>query len=637
MPTFNIAASTTSRPHVAPVGSIVKVTPSAGASVNVEYTTGSAASVANGVATWTAWPKGQVSAQTSDLVSNPSYVRITALAGSVMLDIDPTPSAAALAAFRSDWGGTGSGSSAGAAATISGTPSVGSVLTAKLPTGVTGTLQWTRTMLNTPFTKSNISGAVANAVNSLAYTVQQADAGYSVGCDASSTIVASTGVSIAAVATVRSNGISRLFGTQSQVAEPSPLTASTSGWVYKVQAPAGATGVRISVHNKSQLFGVAGIKAAVAPTDIAAIDTTANAFNAQVNSTVNNIFTTGGNANGFKKATWNGAAQSRRIYPSNATLPSFGYNDQEDTVTSDLIQLPSTPIPARDRGSPEYYYIVRLSILATAQVDGLAGVTASKMNSYMAEWTATSGADCHLLIGNSPGNVDSADGSFTIPGAATNGQAPVVSFEWTYPAGITPVTFWHDGDSITEDYQWNRWAVNRKSTPTRPLHHVNIGGSTTRTKDYLGNLYLLLQAMAKPDYVVMPIISVNNYSPLSDFTNNFSNAQIEYNRLVEVAQYLTALGIKIIWWVPFNYGANPLSSDTASSWGYLYNSAKTYAASNGITWMDINGDSRMVRSVYNATTNPTGWIDPDNTHPSTPAGKAGFAQVYTETLAALGF
>lgn len=86
----------------------------------------------------------------------------------------------------------------GQAATISGTGSVGSTLTASLPAGVTGTLQWTRTMIAPPYTKSNISGAVASAVNSLPYTVQAADGGYTLGCDASNTVVASTGVSIPA-------------------------------------------------------------------------------------------------------------------------------------------------------------------------------------------------------------------------------------------------------------------------------------------------------------------------------------------------------------------------------------------------------------------------------------------------------
>lgn len=76
----------------------------------------------------------------------------------------------------------------GVGAIIIGTPTVGSTLTAKLPAGITGTLQFTRTLATTPFTKSNISGAVASSVNSLSYTVQLADVGYTVGVDCSNAV-----------------------------------------------------------------------------------------------------------------------------------------------------------------------------------------------------------------------------------------------------------------------------------------------------------------------------------------------------------------------------------------------------------------------------------------------------------------
>jgi hypothetical protein len=74
-------------------------------------------------------------------------------------------------------------SGAGAVAAITGSYVVGQTLTATFPAGVTGTIQFTRTLAAAPFTKTAISGAVASAVGSLTYQVQSADAGYSIGVD----------------------------------------------------------------------------------------------------------------------------------------------------------------------------------------------------------------------------------------------------------------------------------------------------------------------------------------------------------------------------------------------------------------------------------------------------------------------
>jgi hypothetical protein len=92
-------------------------------------------------------------------------------------------------------------SSAGAVATITGNYVVGQALKATLPTGVIGTLQFTRTLVASPFTKTNIAGAVANAVNTLSYTLTPADAAYSVSCDASNQVTPSIGGVVASAPT----------------------------------------------------------------------------------------------------------------------------------------------------------------------------------------------------------------------------------------------------------------------------------------------------------------------------------------------------------------------------------------------------------------------------------------------------
>lgn len=532
-----------------------------------------------------------------------------------------------------------SGGGGGSAATITGSYVVGQTLTAAFPGGGIGSIQFTRTLATAPFTKTAISGAAASAVNSLTYTLQAADAGYIPGVDSYQVVSAVGSLVPAPVNPAKSSGVVRLIGTQNQQVQPSALSGSFNSAVIKLQAPAAAIGARVAVVNNAPHFGMTGMKAAMASTEISACDTAANAYTPIIGGVAVNAISATTSDKGFVKATWGGASISRRLGKSNSILPGFGYNNQEEIVVSDIIPL--VPVQATDRGSPENYYILRLTGVGQSGQDGqsqIEGGTGKVANVLYNEWLNTSGADSPLIcIGGLGNTTDAVDGNIaTIPGGIANGYSPVFHIEWIYPAGIVPVTFFHVGDSITEGYEWPRWAVNRKNTNrSRPLHHVNIGGSTTRTEAFLGEMYLHLQAMGKPDYVVMPIISVNNYSPLSSFT--LANANTEYARLQEVAVFLAGLGIKIIWWVPFNFGANPAAGDLTSPWGFIYNSAKAYAAANSITFMDINGDSRLVRSVYNASTNPTGWIDPDNTHPSNPTGKAGFAQSYAEQLTALGF
>ena len=91
------------------------------------------------------------------------------------------------------------GSGVGAVATITGNYAVGQALTAAYPAGVVGTIQFTRTLQVSPFTKANIASAVASAVNSLSYTLQQADAAYSVAVDCSNQVSPSLGGVVASV------------------------------------------------------------------------------------------------------------------------------------------------------------------------------------------------------------------------------------------------------------------------------------------------------------------------------------------------------------------------------------------------------------------------------------------------------
>lgn len=89
--------------------------------------------------------------------------------------------------------------SGGGAGTLSPTTGdVGTRLTATLPAGVIGTIQFTRTLRVSPFTKTAIAGALANSVNTLSYVITSADANCNVGYDASSEVSSSTTVAVPA-------------------------------------------------------------------------------------------------------------------------------------------------------------------------------------------------------------------------------------------------------------------------------------------------------------------------------------------------------------------------------------------------------------------------------------------------------
>jgi hypothetical protein len=527
------------------------------------------------------------------------------------------------------------------AAAITGIYAVGETLTAAYPTDTIGTIQFVRTLLVAPYTRTAIATAVANAVNSLTYKVTIDDAGYRLDVDCSNQVSTVTGGAVPTMAAASSSGVMRLIGSGNQQAAAGALNGSYNSAVVKLQAPGGAIGVRVIFTNASPSYGMAGAKVAVASTEIAACDTAANAYTPMIGGVAKNVMATTSDA-GFVKGKWGGGnTTSRRLSPTNSVLPSFGYNSQEEYLCSDVIPL--VPKRATDRTREEYHYIFRVACVGANGQDGqtqIEGGTGKVANVLYNQWLNTDGADSPLIcVGGLANTVDGVDGNLaTIPGGIANGYSPVFHVEWIYPTGVVPVTFLHSGDSITEGYEWPRWAVQRRNTnPLRPLHHVNLGASTTRTLSFMGNLFLYLQANAKPQYIVFPIMSPNNYSPSSNF--NTTTAAVEYANLQEYAQYVLSLGIKLILWTPINWGPNPSDpADMSTPWNLLYNSIKPYCAANGIYFMDVNADSQVLRTDYNATTNPGGWLEPnDHLHPSNPTGKAGFARVYSAFLASLGF
>lgn len=102
MPT--VAQYSTSQPVAVSAGSIVTVTPSAGATAVVEYTLGSFADIGNGVAVWKPWAKGSIASAASDLLNDSVFMRVSAQGGSVSFSVNANPSAVDIEPFRTDWG-----------------------------------------------------------------------------------------------------------------------------------------------------------------------------------------------------------------------------------------------------------------------------------------------------------------------------------------------------------------------------------------------------------------------------------------------------------------------------------------------------------------------------------------------------
>lgn len=98
--TLSTPANSVGLPIAAGPGQKVTIVPSGG-TARVEYTTGSLADINNGVATWTTWPNGTVSASSNDTSAFQMFVRAVGLTGSATLTVDAAdPSTIAFVASK---------------------------------------------------------------------------------------------------------------------------------------------------------------------------------------------------------------------------------------------------------------------------------------------------------------------------------------------------------------------------------------------------------------------------------------------------------------------------------------------------------------------------------------------------------
>lgn len=166
MPTYTIAAGIRSRNHQAPNGTIVTVTPTPGSTALVEYSVGTDAAVANGVATWSQWPKGEVGVATSDIANDIVWLRITALGGAAVLNLDYTPSNSSTEPLRKDWASQVINTTGQPNISSVGAVAIGQVLTAVPPAGVLASgYQWYRDTGSGPVVISGATGPTYTRVS----------------------------------------------------------------------------------------------------------------------------------------------------------------------------------------------------------------------------------------------------------------------------------------------------------------------------------------------------------------------------------------------------------------------------------------------------------------------------------------
>lgn len=131
-------------------------------------------------------------------------------------------------------------------ATLTGSFNVGGTVTATFPPGVSGTIQFTRSTKAIPPVKTLISGAVANAVNSLSYVVQQADAGQILSTDTSNIVAPSMGFDVTSGGT--SNSL-RQVSTRTLINQGFSATNSARGRVGSRTNPVDVTQLVLEYDN----------------------------------------------------------------------------------------------------------------------------------------------------------------------------------------------------------------------------------------------------------------------------------------------------------------------------------------------------------------------------------------------------
>jgi hypothetical protein len=383
------------------------------------------------------------------------------------------------------------------------------------------------------------------------------------------------------------SGGQRSFGNSQFVTGASGVKTN----IYKIEAEAPFTAVRVWIGIKNNSGTVPVFKAVVAPTETMGTSSVNEAYVPKANGTFYNALST--TDYGWRAVTWDGGSATKTGVLAPAATNSASY------AVSDWIPCVSLPRADVVGARPA-------ALLKLAQTDA-AGVF-TQFGSNLSAYYANRGAAAYReLITNSTSN----DGVTTLTNlpasvSATGGFQIYAWLEFQYAAPTRSVVL--VGDSTTEsaynDYvtSWVAVALRELSTQSAPIAVTNLAGSGHSHTEYLLLLDYMLNAGFLPTDIYFQGWSQNG------FGGNINSADALIARDTAYLQKLRAAGVQV--WMSTSYGVNGYSPTQEAARLKCVAQVKAWAASGLVNLVDTDklitdysGGVGALKTAYNSGDN----------------------------------
>lgn len=420
-------------------------------------------------------------------------------------------------------------------ATMAGNFAVGGTVSASLGPNTVGTIQFTRTLKASPFTKSNIAGAVANAVNSLDYKIKSEDRPYSISFDYSNVVFSTPATPVQQVTPITTNEVARVWQLNPGYSNAASVYNSGGGTIADGETDITATGmlitelegraksVRLISANMSRVNTrrVTGVTAVCPP---ALGDRKYDAL--------------------FAVATpkgWNGVLQADvPVVPTSATSPGLLVSDK----------IPITPQARTDIPGGKFLLALRERAFYPANMSGSAD-----QHTNPAKWPCPyfthSGADWGVpgqgMYYGAGVKGDSLTAPF--PGTPTpTANCPILGIIIEYEDGAMGWA-WFGSSFFKNDLEslankrgagFIMEATIAASTPQRPIEFIN-GGQAGQTLDKALICASNVIPLLRPTHVVVEFANPNNFAMVTESIIN--TARNDANAIIALAE---------------DYGARPI-------------------------------------------------------------------------------
>jgi hypothetical protein len=361
------------------------------------------------------------------------------------------------------------------------------------------------------------------------------------------------------------SGGQRAFGNSQFVTGASGLKTS----IYKVEAEAPFTAVRVWIGIKNNSGTVPVFKAVVAPTETLAYDTVNNAHVPKANGTFYNALAT--TDYGWRAVTWDSGAATKTGILAPAATNSASY------MVSDWMPCVSLPRADVAGGRPA-------ALLKLAQTDA-AGVF-TQFGSALTAYYANRGAAAYRELTTGSTSNDGVTTLTNLPASvsATGGFQIYAWLEFQYAVPARSVVL--VGDSTTEsaynDYvtSWAAVALRELSTQSAPIAVTNLAGSGHSHTEYLLLLDYMLTAGFVPTDIYFQGWSQNG------FGGNIAGADTLIARDTMYLQKLRAAGVQV--WMSTSYGVNGYSPTQEAGRLKSVAQIKSWAASGLVNLVDTD-------------------------------------------------